>query len=478
MTSSLLYERLAERLRRQIQRGLLRAGDRLPSLRRLGHEQRVSVATAVEAYMHLEREGLIEARARSGYYVRSPSASAPRGLATARSTRTPQPMRNPALLGVLDVLGREKLLPMHAATPSPELLPGAALAAATMRALRRDPAKALGYAVPQGLAELRLHIARRYAQCGVDVDPDEVIVTAGAMEAISLALRTVTRAGDVVLLETPTYYGLLQAVAALGLRVIEVPNRPGLGIDAARVPELLERHAVRAAVLVPNFNNPSGSLTGDADKRAVVAACAAHDVVIIEDDLYGELAYSGERPAPLRRFDDGAATGSGHVITCGSFSKMLAPGLRVGWMLGSRWTAELLRAKCFSTVATATLPQLAIIEYLTQHDFDRALRRLRRELATNAQRYREAIVHHWPQGTRVSEPAGGMALWLELPSQLEGQALFEAALARGIGTLPGHLFSNRGDYRHHLRLSCGLQWNAQVEAALRTVGTLAQRLLP
>ena len=165
------------------------------------------------------------------------------------------------------------------------------------------------------------------------------------------------------------------------------------------------------------------------------------------------------------------------MITCGSGSKMLAPGFRVGWVLGARWTADLLRAKCFSTVATATLPQLAIAEYLSRHDFDRAFRRLRRELATNAQRYREAIAHHWPEGTRVSEPAGGMALWLELPAPLEGQALFEAALAHGIGTLPGHLFSNRGDYRHHLRLSCGLQWNETVEAGLRKVGSLAQRLL-
>lgn len=470
MTSPLLYERLAERLRGQIRRGLLRAGERLPSLRRMGSDQRVSLATAVEAYLQLEREGLIEARARSGYYVRSPAAAVPRP-GNAMRTRTPQPLRNPALLGVLDVLARKDVLPMHAATPAPALLPGPALSAAIARALRRDPDTALGYAVPQGIAELRLRIARRYGQCGVDVEPDEVIITAGAMEAISLALRTVTRPGDAVLLETPTYYGLLQAVAALGLRIIEAPSRPGAGIDSARVAELLQRHRVSAAVLVPNFNNPTGSLTGDAEKRALVAACAAHHVVVIEDDLYGELAYSGERPAPLRHFDP-----HGRVIICGSFSKMLAPGLRVGWLLGGRWTTGLLRAKCFSTVATATLPQLAIADYLDRHDLDRSLRRLRRELAGNAQRYRDLITRAWPAGTRVSDPAGGMALWLELPAPLQGQALFEAALEHGIGTLPGHLFSSRGDYRHHLRLSCGLQWGPQVEDALRTLGRLAHEL--
>jgi len=470
MAQDLLYERMAQRLRNQIQRGVLRAGERLPSLRRLGRDQRISLATAIEAYLQLEREGLIEARPRSGYYVRAATLPAPRAAATHRLARAPQPIRNPALLGVLDVLGRKDVIPLHATTPALSLLPAAALASAVTRAMRRDAAAALSYAIPQGLPALRQRIAQRYAQCGVDVDPDEVIVTAGAMEAISLALRTVARPGDVVIMETPTYYGLLQAVAAQGLRVIEVPNRPGSGIDATRVSELLERHAVRAAVLVPNFNNPIGSLTGDDDKRALLAACAAHGVVVIEDDLYGELAYSGVRPAPLRAFDhDGA------VITCGSYSKMLSPGLRVGWALGGRWASALLRAKCFSTVATATLPQQAIVEYLARHDFDRGIRRLRRALADNAQLYRQALVDHWPQGTRVSEPAGGMALWVELPEAIEGQALFEAALARGIGILPGHLFSNRGDYRHHVRLSCGLAWDAKTQTALRTLGKLAKR---
>lgn len=471
MPRSLLYERLAERLRRQIRGGTLRAGERLPSLRRLHRDQRVSLATVLEAYLQLEREGLVEARPRSGYYVRAPAASAPRALTARHATRSPQPVRNPALLGVLDVLGRRDMIPLHAATPAPELLPTAALAAATARALRRDPGAALGYAVPQGLPALRARIALRYARCGLDIDPDEIVVTAGAMEAISLALRASTRPGDVVLLETPTYYGLLQAVAAQGLRVIEVPNHATTGIDARRVAELLQRHPARAAVLVPNFNNPLGSLTREADKQALVAACAAHGVVIIEDDLYGELAYSGQRPSPLRRYDRDDA-----VVTCGSYSKMLAPGMRIGWMLGGRRTAQLLRAKCFTTVATATLPQLAIVDYLSRHDLDRALRRLQRALADNAQRYRQALHEHWPAGTRVSSPAGGMALWVELPERIEGQALFEAALAHGIGTLPGHLFSSRGDYRHHLRLSCGLPWDARVETALRTLGTLAERL--
>jgi DNA-binding transcriptional MocR family regulator len=470
MAANLLYERIAEHLRHQIQRGVLPAGERMPSLRSVGREQRVSLATAVEAYTQLEREGLIEARPRSGFYVRA-ALSAPMRIAMPRPTRTPQPLRNPALLGVLDVFARPDLLPLHATTPSPALLPSAALAAATARVLRRHPDSISRYAQSQGLLDLRQRIARRYAQCGVEVDPAEIVITAGAMEAITVSLRAVTRPGDAVLVECPTYYGLLQAVAGLGLRVLEVPNRPVHGIDVVRLRELLDRHTVRAAVLVPNFNNPLGSLTSDEDKRQLLSACADHGVIVIEDDLYSETAYSGERALPLRRFDE-----RGVVITCSSFSKTLAPGLRVGWAIAGKWTPEVLRTKCFSSIATATLSQLAAAEYLNRHDFDRALRKLRRELANNAQRYRAAIAQHWPRGTCVSEPVGGMALWVQLPERMEGQALFEAALTHGIGTLPGHLFSSRGEHRHHLRLSCGLPWDASVEAALHTLGQLAHAL--
>jgi DNA-binding transcriptional MocR family regulator len=471
MASTLLYEDLAGRLGAQIRRGLLRPGERLPSLRRLGRQERVSIATAVEAYLRLEREGLVEARERSGYFVRAAALQPPQARLPRLQARAPQALRNPALLDVLDVLSREDLLPLHVTTPAAELLPVRAIAAAASHVLRRDPGLALAYGAPQGLPALRECIARRYLHCGVEVDPGEVVITAGAMEAITLALRSVTRAGDVVLIETPTYYGILQAIAALGLRAIEVPNRVGAGIDAAAVRAVLARHRVAAAVLVPNFNNPSGSLTGEDDKRAIVAACGEHGVTVIEDDLYGELAYTGERPPPLRRY-----AGSTSVITCSSYSKTLAPGLRIGWALAGAHTDAIVRAKCFSSVATASLPQRAIAEYLARHDVDRALRRLRRELAANSQRWRDAVRRHWPADTRVSEPAGGMTLWLELGGGVEGQALLEAGAARGIGCLPGHLFSLRGDYRGHVRLGLGLAWTSRVEDGLRVLGRLADTL--
>jgi DNA-binding transcriptional MocR family regulator len=462
----LLYERLAEELREQIAQGALSAGERLPSIRQLAQGHGVSAATAVQACLQLEREGLAVARPRSGYFVR---AALPQPPVTRPSRRrVPGTISNPALQDVLDMLARSDVLPLHSATPARSLLPQTALSASLSRCLRHGQAASLDYAPPQGHLPLRRQIAQRYAQVGTAVAPDEIVITAGAMEAINLALRVVTKPGDVVLVETPTYHGILQTVAALPLKVLEVPNLPGQGIDVVRLEQLLQQNTVRAAILIPNFNNPLGSLTSDADKQALLKICARHGTVVIEDDIYGELAWSGQRPSPLRRWDK-----QGTVISCGSFSKTLAPGLRVGWLVGGPWTEALVRAKYFSTVGSASLPQLAIADYLQRHDLERHLRRLRRTLAENGQRMHEAIVRHWPAGTRASEPQGGLALWLQLPPGGDGRALFDAALAKGIGTSPGIVFSSRGNYTDCLRLSCGLPWDDRLDRAMKQLGQMA-----
>ncbi|GLQ89255.1 aminotransferase-like domain-containing protein [Dyella flagellata] len=463
----LLYQQLASQLRTQIAQGSLRAGERMPSIRQLAHSHGVSIATAVQACLQLEREGLTQARPRSGYFVRAITPPVPAVRPSRR--RTPGTVSNPMLQDVLDMLARSDLLPLHSATPSPTLLPQSALTASLSRCLRRMPSAALDYAPPQGHLALRRLIAQRYAQVGVTVSPDEIIITAGAMEAISLALRTLTQPGDVVLVESPTYHGILQAVADLKLKVLEVPNLPDRGIDVARLELLLRQHQVRAAVLVPNFNNPLGSVTPDQAKQALLKSCARHKTIVIEDDIYGELAWSGQRPSPLRRWDR-----HGSVITCGSYSKILAPGLRVGWLVGSDWTDALLRTKYFSTVGSASLPQLALAEYLERHDLQRHLRQLCRALADNAQRMHEAIARHWPSSTRACTPQGGLSLWLQLPG-MNAKTLFDAALREGIGTSPGMLFSSRGEYADCLRLSCGLPWSEALDRALRRLGQLADR---
>ncbi len=460
----LRYMALAEQLRNQIERRWLKPGERIPSIRELATNHGVSTATAVQACHQLEKEGLILARQRAGFFVCS---SAPSVTFKTHPTSEPAFISNPALREMRFIDANADVLPLHYARPAAALLPDTAIAAALSRCLRRQRSSALDYSPPQGHGPLRRQIAHRYVNLGAQVEAEEIIVTAGAMEAISLVLRATTSPGDLVLVETPAYQGILQTLAALSLRVVEFPQDPVGGIDMECLETILGEKQVRIALVVPNFSNPSGRMLDDATKQRLLAACERHGTIILEDDVYGELAWDDSRPSPLRRWDSGK-----NVITCSSFSKFLAPGLRVGWIVGGRWTEELSRAKYFSTIGNTALPQLAISDYLERHDLERGLRKLRRGLAETSLRMRDAIIRYWPKETLTSQPRGGLSLWVQLPAGGDAQQLFNTSLHNGIGIAPGPLFSSNGSYGDHLRLTCGLPWDERLAQGMIVLGRL------
>jgi DNA-binding transcriptional MocR family regulator len=218
---------------------------------------------------------------------------------------------------------------------------------------------------------------------------------------------------------------------------------------------------------MPNFNNPTGSLTSDDAKRELVHLLTGSGVPIIEDDIYGDLNFSGERPLSMRTFDE-----SGLVISCGSVSKTIALGYRVGWAVSSQYQADITRAKFFSSVACPTLQQLVLARYHESGGYERYLRRIRRVLAENAQLITESIAHHFPEGTKVTRPAGGVVLWVELPAHVDSAELMRTALASHIGTLPGMVFSAKGDFRNFIRLNCGLPWTTTIQRAVQKLGKM------
>jgi DNA-binding transcriptional MocR family regulator len=291
------------------------------------------------------------------------------------------------------------------------------------------------------------------------------------MDAITLTLQVLCQPGDTVLVESPTYFGLLQAVEHLRLKVVEVPNQPGHGIDVEAVRRAARENTLAAAVLMPNFNNPAGNLTPDAAKREIVAALTERDVPIVEDDLYGELHYGEVRPVSMRAFDE-----SGLVVSCGSVSKTLALGYRIGWAVSPQFHAEIARAKFFSSVACPTLQQLVLARYYASGGYDRYLRRVRAMLSANSQRVIDAITRHFPEGTRAARPSGGIVIWVELPSNVDGAELFRTALASKIGIAPGIVFSAKAEYRNYIRVSCGQPWSATIERAIEKLGRLAGAL--
>lgn len=464
----LLYERIASLVEKQIVSGALRANERIPSVRAMSRAAKVSVSTVVQAYMHLESIGLIEARPQSGFYVRPPSPTVlPQPRPKVTRSRRPVSIASEVLDTCMKALSRTDIVPLNGAFASPTMYPNRRLNNLLREVLRDHPLNAGEIIAPPGDAELRHQIAKRMTLAGAPTDPDHVVITSGTMDAITLSLQVLCQPGDTVLVESPTYFGLLQVIEHLRLKVVQVPNRPGEGIDADAVREIARSTRLAAAVLVPNFNNPVGALTPDEAKRNIVAALTEREVPIVEDDIYGDLHYGSRRPPSMRAFDE-----AGLVISCGSVSKTIALGYRIGWAISPSFHADISRAKFYSSVASPTLQQRVLARYYASGGYDRYLRSVRTSLAANAQAFIDAIARYFPPGTRVTRPAGGLVVWIELPPNVDGAELFQTALASRIGIAPGIVFSAKGEYRNYIRLSCGLPWSATIEQALQKLGKL------
>lgn len=464
----LLYERVARLVEAQIASGTLRGNERIPSVRSMSRTAKVSISTVVQAYLHLENIGLIEARPQSGFYVRPPlRANVPAPRPKASRSRRPISIATETLDTCREALARPDILQLNGAFTSPSLYPNQRLNNLIREVLRDHPAHAGECLLPPGHEELRRQIAKRMTFGGAPADPSHVVITSGAMDSITLSLQVLCKAGDTVLVESPTYFGLLQVVEYLGLKVVEVPNHTVTGIDVDAVRNIARSTRLAAAVLMPNFNNPTGSVTPDDAKREIVALLSAHEVPIIEDDIYGDLHYGNVRPTSMRAYDD-----AGMVISCGSVSKTIALGYRIGWAVSPTFHSEIARAKFFSSVASPTLQQLVLARYYGSGGYDRYLRRVRSTLAANSQSVVDAIVRYFPNGTRVVQPSGGLVLWVELPRGVDSVELFRTALASRIGIAPGLVFSAKAEYRNYIRISCGMPWGPTIERAIEKLGRL------
>lgn len=462
------YEQVARRVQGLVESGTLRTGDRVPSVRQLSRDWGVSINTVLEAYRLLEDEGRLEARPQSGYYVTE------RFPADSGQLEVTRPPARPSLVGVdalvLQVLQDTRdprLVQLGAACPNPEFLPVGRLDRFLAAAARRLGAEGHVYLLSPGHAELRAQIARRSVAAGCSLTPEDLVITSGCLEALNLALRAVCKPGDTVAVESPCYFGVLQALQHQNLRALEIPTHPrtGLSLDALRF--ALEQQDVRAVLASPNFNNPLGCRMPDRHKEELVDLLADRDIPLIEDDIFGDLSYSGDRPSVCRAYDR-----KGLVVLCSSFSKDLAPGYRVGWIAPGRFRDRVMQVKSSSTIATATLPQVALADYLAAGGYDRHLRRVRRAYARQVATVARAVLTFFPEGTRVSRPQGGFVLWVEMPGRRDSLVLYERALEAGINLAPGPMFSARQGFRNFLRLNC-TWWSERVERALALLGTLA-----
>lgn len=463
-----LYLRVARQIEGQIRKGALRVGDKVPSIRGLKRQQGVSVSTVLQAYFWLENQGWIEPRPQSGFYVRVPFAQ----LVPEPDFQSSRSV--PTEIGVGDLLkevmysiGDHTLVPLGAASACPSLYPNRKLNRIIHEITRENPAHSSRCDFTMGLTPLRRQIARLSIGHGCAFSPNEVVITCGAMEALNLGLRAVARAGDVIAIESPTYFAILQIIESLGMKAIEIPTHPRSGMDLNALESAIRKHRVRACFSVTNCHNPLGFILDERDKKDLVGLITKHNVPLIEDDIYGDIAFNGIRPKTAKAFDT-----EGLVLLCSSFSKVLAPGFRIGWIQPGRFLDTVTRLKFISSISSPSLPQLAIAEFIQSGGYDRYLRGLRRSLANQVQLYSQGIVQYFPEGTKISRPAGGYVLWVELPETIDALKLYRAALAKGISIVPGLIFSASGRFKNHIRISCGHPWSDSIERSFITLGKL------
>ena len=463
-----LYQQVADAVAKQISDGVYPQGGRIPSVRRLREQHGVSLTTAVDACRLLESRGLVRSRPRSGYFVErvtrderlEPGAPAP----SLRSRRVDAALSMKLNLGI----GNPQRPTLGAAVQGPELMAIPTLNRLLSQALRTQPTVCHSYDAPPGSPVLRRAVAQHGIDAGYAVSPDDIVITSGAKEAVYLSIRAVTRPGDTVAIESPAYYALLEVLASLELRVVEVPASPRRGIDLAALATVLGRERIAAVAIVSNYSNPSSSCMADDAKRALVELLDAHDVPLVEDDVYGDLVFEGPRPKAVKAFDT-----RGSVLYCGSFSKTVSPGLRVGWAVPGRYQNDFEHLKLVVNQASPTAPQVAMAAFVESGGFDRHLRRIRRLYANQMARMIDAVDQHFPEGTRRTDPHGGHVLWIQVPG-LDSLDLYQQASKLGIHIAPGPLFSSAGGYRDHLRLNTGFPWTDQTADQVLTLGRLVR----
>ncbi len=472
MEKTLLYREVAERIAALVAGGTFRIGDRLPSIREMSRQAQVSINTVKVAYSHLEDRCLIEARPQSGYYVCPRPLELPREPKISQKSIEPQGISSSKLVGRLlkDILDGEKIQ-FGAAIPDPELVPARKLGRILAVSCRNHASESIGYATSPGNARLRSQIARWMFKAGCTLSADELIITSGASEAVFLALQTLCRPGDTVAIGSPIYFNFVQMLQLLNLRVIEIPTSPTEGMHLPTLRQALGTNKIACCVAISNFDNPLGSSLTDARKQELAAMLAAAGVPLIEDDINGDLSHDDERPSVAKAWDR-----EGNILLCSSFSKTLAPGYRVGWIAPGRYLEEALHRKLVTNIASASPTQLAVAEFLANGGYAHHLRVIRKAYAIKLARMADAIGRYFPQGTRVTRPAGGFTLWIELPADVDTVDLYTRAETKKITFAPGRIFSStRGRFRNCLRLN-GAFWSEKNRWAVESLGRMAAKL--
>ncbi len=468
-----LYVSFAARIRAMIDEGVLKPADKIFSVRQASQKYGLSISTVLRAYLLLEQEGVISSHPQSGYYVTPRKRLQQRSASPlAKDLNLSEVDASKLVLTTLKSIREFGTVPLGSPFPDPQLFPLKKIHQYE-KALTDDEGEwGVLSDLPPGNEMLRQQIARRYLASGIDVSPDDIVITHGATEAITLCLQAVAKAGDTIALESPGYYALAHTVERLGMKVAEIRTDPESGIDLDALRAATADTRIAAVILTANFQNPLGFVMPEAKKQALVEFLAEQDIPLIEDDVYSELYFSNEPPLPAKAYDR-----SGMVLHCSSFSKSLAPGYRVGWTSAGRYRQEVERLMFLNSLSLTSAPQIAIAKFMQRDSFEQHLKQLRHTLRSNYVLIRNVIEQSFPVGTELSVPKGGYVVWVKLPPTIDALKLYRTAIDNGITVAPGSIFSRKKDLTHYIRLNFSHLWTLAIEQAVRDVGALACEML-
>lgn len=467
-----LYAQIAGRIEQQIKQNLYKSGDKLPSVRALSEEQHISISTAYKAYVELENTGMIEARPKSGYYVKfSPSRPSKSPSIQLPLKQIEQSDVSQMIALVYQQISGEGVIGLSRAAPPIHLLPVAKLNKSMMEALRSSSSGNTNYEHLQGNVSLRKQIAKNAFNWGGNVREEDIVTTQGCMEALVFCLRAITKPGDVVAIESPAYFGVFNLMLSLHLKVLEIPVDPQHGLDIAYLENAIEKVPVKACLFVPNFSNPTGSCMPDLRKQQLVKLLSEKQIPLIEDDIYGEIYFGKSRPRNCKSYDT-----QGWVLLCSSVSKSIAPGYRVGWCIPGRFKEQLLNIKMIHTVSSSTPTQAAIAHFFETGRYDLHMRNLRKALYLQCLRYMQGIEKYFPENTKISSPQGGYALWIELDKKIDAFELYQEAIEQQISIAPGQIFSTDARFSNFIRISYGGVYDEAIDKSLQILGEIAKRL--
>jgi len=472
-TDDHLYLQVANGVEKMITDDILKIGDKLPSVRLLSEEYGISMGTAFQAYYHLEGKGLIESRPKSGYYVRFnfkrfpdlPNVIQPEPISSEVSVKD-------TIASIYGDVASPIKMNFAIAVPDASLLPTAKINKSVIHALRKSKDHCIGYENTQGNIDLRKQIVKLAFNWGGKFKTDDIIVTSGCLEAINLCLRAVTQNGDTVAVESPNYFGIYQSLENMGLKVVEISSNPSTGLDIDCMEKSIDKFNIKACIVTPNFNNPSGSCMPEENKRHLVEVITKHNIALIEDDIYGELYFGRSRPRTCKYYDT-----KGLVMHCASLSKSLAPGYRVGWTIPGKFTEDVKQIKRISDISSPSLTQAAMAHFLGNGRYEYHLKNLRKALHTQYLKYTQAIIQYFPEGTKLSRPQGGFVLWVELPGKVNASKLRLEAMKHHISVVPGKIFSVRCNYHNFIRISFGKPWNEDMDYGLMMLGKIVKKMM-